>query len=382
MSSDFAALNDLVVKYRSLGDLSDPSSAPQQDLADVAGKVEAAYLSGASYDPLFSYTPSEPSFEYESLRREALLLAGSSPVAALFSGFLGRQFRYASAVRSGSADEITQFSLESFGRPSAGLLSYATSILADAPAAPVSDAPLFPDTLAAAALSSVLPLVGAFGWEVSLRASMIPRMSVSPAKKTVFIRLGEFFTAAEVSRLAVHEVATHVLRSVSGSAQPCSVFALGVAADHLLCEEGLAVWLEDQAGVLSGADLRKYALRVLAADKALSLGFSGVYAYLRGFTDPHAAFAITLRAKRGIADTSLPGAYVKDAVYLGGLLACRDALVGAPDETLRLLWGGKVSLSMLPLVSQLAHEGEFIPASFSPLDLPEVVLPAVLEFLR
>ena len=207
-------------------------------------------------------------------------------------------------------------------------------------------------------------------WAVVIVPHMSARMSVVPLRREVRVSRAASFLTAEVSRLAVHEIATHVARSVAGYAHVHPMLAIGLHPHHLHDEEGLAVWVEGELGVSSDESLRTYLLRALAVQCALEGSYLDTYALMRKYTSAEQAAAITLRVKRGIASTSAPGAFTKDHVYLTGSAAVSKYL--ASDRSgLAALFSGKVSLGMLGLFEQLRRASL---ASLSPIDPLEMAL--------
>ncbi|KAG7473220.1 hypothetical protein MATL_G00093250 [Megalops atlanticus] len=119
-----------------------------------------------------------------------------------------------------------------------------------------------------------------------------------------------------------HEIGTHYLRGVNNSLQPWSTRA----GRELLSlrpanptEEGLAslhsVLLRRQP------HLWRAALLYYAVHRAGRSSFSELFRHMAGFVrDPAVRWEYCLRAKRGQTDTSRPGCFSKDQVYLDGIL--------------------------------------------------------------
>ena len=151
-----------------------------------------------------------------------------------------------------------------------------------------------------------------------------------------------------VMPLIHHEVGTHVLTYVNGSAQPLEQLALGLA-DYDEFQEGLAVLAEYLVGGLDGLRMRLLAARVLAADSVekgadfvetfrmltKDLGYSG-----------HGAWHITVRVHAS-------GGFTRDLVYLRGLVDLLELLrSGAEIEPLYI---GKIARKHLPVLEELRH---------------------------
>ncbi|KAM9318075.1 microtubule-associated tyrosine carboxypeptidase 1 [Pholidichthys leucotaenia] len=119
-----------------------------------------------------------------------------------------------------------------------------------------------------------------------------------------------------------HEIGTHYLRGVNNSMQPWATtegrkqFGLKPANPT---EEGLAslhsVLLRKQPY------LWRAALLYYTVYHATSMSFSQLFSHIARFVqDPDVRWEYCLRAKRGQTDTSQPGCFSKDQVYLDGIL--------------------------------------------------------------
>ncbi|XP_023807485.1 uncharacterized protein KIAA0895-like homolog [Oryzias latipes] len=119
-----------------------------------------------------------------------------------------------------------------------------------------------------------------------------------------------------------HEIGTHYLRGVNNSLQPWASadgrkqFGLKPANPT---EEGLAslhsVLLRKQPY------LWRAALLYYTVFHAASMSFSQLFGHIARFVhDPDVRWEYCLRAKRGQTDTSQPGCFSKDQVYLDGIL--------------------------------------------------------------
>ncbi|KAJ0001768.1 hypothetical protein NQD34_001564 [Periophthalmus magnuspinnatus] len=119
-----------------------------------------------------------------------------------------------------------------------------------------------------------------------------------------------------------HEIGTHYLRGVNNSLQPWSSSeqrkALGLKGANPT-EEGLAslhsVLLRKQPF------LWRAALLYYTVHHASHMSFSQLFHHIQRFvSSPEVRWEYCLRAKRGQTDTSKPGCFSKDQVYLDGIL--------------------------------------------------------------
>merc|ERR1711974_198770 len=153
-------------------------------------------------------------------------------------------------------------------------------------------------------------------------------------------------TKNSAASLLQHEIGTHALTYFNGSQQSLSQMAAGFA-DYDALQEGIAVLSEYLIGGLSGNRLRILAGRVVAGDALLSgADFKQVFNLLYseyGFSKEH-AFNITSRMFQG-------GGFLKDIIYLKGLVELRDYLIDGGE--LEPLLAGKFALKHVDVIKDL-----------------------------
>lgn len=197
------------------------------------------------------------------------------------------------------------------------------------------------------------------GIEVEVRVEPRLPSSAAAGDRVVFIQ-DRCFAAREALRLAVHEVLGHLVAAANGRAQPMKLLEVGTA-DSFVDQEGIALWLEEHAGLMDGLRRRTLAARVIAGDYMhAGAPFGRVVRDLHhvyGF-EPHESVAIAERAYRG-------GGVARDVGYLHGFLRVRRAL-GRGDTTVDELRSGRVSLAALPELRRLAADGWFREAVYRP----------------
>lgn len=155
-----------------------------------------------------------------------------------------------------------------------------------------------------------------------------------------------------------HEVGTHLVTHVNGSAQPVKIMGSGLAG-YDETQEGLAVLAEVACGGLTPFRLRQLAARVLTVHRMVS-GANFVEAHQALVEDgipASSAFTTTMRAFRS-------GGMTKDAIYLRGMLDLLEHLKDGGSLDLLLL--GKFALEDLPLVTDLQERGVLEPPRLTP----------------
>ncbi len=178
-----------------------------------------------------------------------------------------------------------------------------------------------------------------------------------------------------VMPLIHHEVGTHVLTYVNGSAQPLEQLALGLAGYDEF-QEGLAVLSEYLVGGLDGLRMRLLAARVIAAHSVEQGAtfvetfrlLTGEYGYSK-----RGAWHIAVRVHAS-------GGFTRDLIYLRGLIDLLDLLRGG--EAVEPLYVGKLARKHLPILEELRHRGVLAPPPLVPHYLVEPDARARLEAVR
>jgi uncharacterized protein (TIGR02421 family) len=203
-----------------------------------------------------------------------------------------------------------------------------------------------------AAVSAGLPPL-----EVKIDARLVA--GAATGDRGVFLA-ARSFGRVEARRLVVHEILGHAVAAANAAAQPIRIFECGTAGSFA-DQEGLAICLEEEAGVLDAHRMRVLAARVVATDRLHSGASFGETARLlhrqQGFS-PEIAVSIAERAHRG-------GGVARDSSYLYGYLRVRAALKQRRG-TIDALRAGRIGLAELDLMPALEAIGLAIPPAFRP----------------
>ncbi len=159
-------------------------------------------------------------------------------------------------------------------------------------------------------------------------------------------------SAEKLRKTLVHEIGTHALRSHNGFETGIEVFGKPtIIPEYLNDEEGLAMFNEEKFGVLRKKDVKRRAAHLYANYLGHSMSFREVFNAMRAIYPPRNSFDVVFRAKRGLSDTSKPGAYYKDSTYLVGFLKVRKRL--ANDKmSYRNMYAGKIPMDWLHMVEE------------------------------
>jgi len=188
-----------------------------------------------------------------------------------------------------------------------------------------------------------------FHWDIEQK-NMVANAAVRTEARQLLVRKNSRFSRNFLKRIIVHEIGTHIMRAENGWQQPYLFFSRGLPG-YLMTEEGLAVYNEEVNSCLNNYVLKIYAGRVLAVNAALECSFYDTYHLLRRYFTKNTSWRLAVRAKRGLTDTSLAGAYTKDIAYLKGYLAVKNYIESGGD--VYKLYYGKVGVEHVRLLEDI-----------------------------
>lgn len=315
----------------------------------------------AFLSPRFSQRANSPVFKYEDVASKwtgvdpALSLESDDApeeVVELYVEKLRELENIRQMYAAVGSDNFTQFSIEIFGAPTAEDAQQAREVLEKfsdiGPPERDCSAKDFADLLERR-LEELGICMG-----VKLASPMATRVWVDSVSQAIHLNRDTLFSRPEIRRLLVHEIDVHAVRIHNGACLPWGIFSMGTAG-YREAEEGLAVHYERQSGHLYPFQEKIYAGRCLAVFLSLSAGFSEVFEELRGYLDEQTAYAIVERVKRGLSDTSRPGALTKEYHYFTGPNRVRSYLSGG--SKLEMIMGGKIAFKHAPVIEKLVQDG-------------------------
>ncbi|NUP99336.1 MAG: DUF1704 domain-containing protein [Armatimonadetes bacterium] len=312
-------------------------------------RFEAARKAGAFYEPCFEYEQLPADLALR-LQRLGEWRAPEGPVGELLEGVRRELQLKCELVQARGTDRFEAIGAALYGEPAPETIALAEAWLA-LPSEEAGVGPALSREEVEQAMWASLKSTGLTGWTVRWVAEMTSQASVLPVSKVLKLNPARSFTREDVLRLAVHELGVHARRAEAAAALPLESCRSGFAG-YLATEEGLALYLEEQAGVLTTLQRRRYAARAWAVAHR-QLGFGALYERLRAWhLSADDAWTVCVRIKRGLVDTGRPGGFVKDHVYLSGYREVA-AYVAAGGSTDRLLAAGKSPLRLLPAVAAL-----------------------------
>ena len=329
------------------------------------------YIRGRAYNPAFTYKPAN--INLKEMRRELSVLRINIPKDKDEKWFFAKQLKNKRRrimkkiknIRYRGLPKFAALSRELFGAPSQEQIRYAQSCFTPKMASYFSK---IEDSISDRETASrFYKRIGALRlpWQVKLRKNMSSKAGLDSRSKYLLIKTGERFAPEEIESLIVHEIETHIFRKENGLLQPFPhLFSEGFAGPPTT-EEGLAFYNE----TLFKHDPRRMLIvagRTIAAHLARRKSFYEVFCKLHALgLPPTYAWNITLRVKRGISDTSRPGAFTKDHHYLKGYLDVKKFLENGGDA--RRLYIGKLNISNAESLVKFGvtiKEPKYIPRHF------------------
>lgn len=200
-------------------------------------------------------------------------------------------------------------------------------------------------------------------WEVRT-SSNIQKNGVKVGVKSKWVLMDSNIGRSrfKLKKTLIHEVGTHVFRSVNGLNTKIDALSKANLPSYLDIEEGLAVWNESDMNLLTLKNLKKEAAFVYAIYIGEQLSFRQLYNSLLAVFPKSSAFDITYRVKRGLGDTNYPGIYTKDIVYFRGFKKVKRAL--EKDKLLyEKLYAGKIDLKQCEWVDDgLLPRAKIVPS--------------------
>jgi uncharacterized protein (TIGR02421 family) len=270
-----------------------------------------------------------------------------------------------------------QGSIRLFGHMRASLLDRAEEILREIPpmSGPSPDQRVHANEFKARAEAE-------FEYYRSLYPAFRSEAQIRPDLMGLMVSSGKLLIGAELSlwpdrveALIQHEVGTHVLTFVNGTAQPFLQLSHGFA-DYDELQEGLGVLAEFLAGGLNAARMRLLAARVVAVHSLME-GATFVETFRQLHRDhgfgAYTAFGITTRVFEG-------GGFTRDMIYLRGLVGVIEYLRDGGE--LEPMYIGKIAHRHLDVLQELTERGVLQPIPLMPRVLEQPEARARLLMLR
>lgn len=309
------------------------------------------FLKDPTYNPQFKYK--DFTFDAVAIKRQLKKMEerfDDSPLSQLFQKKGEEHYKKILLLEARGGDGFSQRSEELYGKPSEALLKQAHGKLQTRPKIFTEAIRYFNVQEAIVEFERVFQEYGLHHWRIKVNRNMVSACSAGK-ESTLFIREGIKFTEERLRMVVAHEIETHILTAENGKHQNYSLFNRGFGG-FLETQEGLAVWNQEQVSTVDSEKNYRSAALVFVVEFARKHGFAETYDYcLKLDMDPDRALQTTLKVKRGLSDSSKPGAFTKDALYFTGYLQVQDFV--ANGGNLKDLYYGKYNLNDLPLIKKI-----------------------------
>lgn len=307
------------------------------------------FLVDPTYNPQFEYKPLkfDPNNLYARLKR---IEYPDTPIGTLWRKKADEIKRKIELLESIGTDHFTAKSIHLYDAPDDHILAEALKMVEKMPAKFPEPEKILDTKEAKKIFEQAIEDYGLKGWSVKIKSEMVSD-AIAGKENSIMLRDGATFSVERLAGTIAHEIETHVFTAMNGSQQPYKLFQRGLA-DYLMTEEGLAVYNQEKTE--SSETAKKYwpASSVIGIYAAMNGSFAEVYAQLikYGFGIER-AWKVALKAKRGLTDTSQPGAFTKDFIYFKGHQMILDFIKEGGD--LRDLYYGKLNLKDLDIVKKV-----------------------------
>lgn len=307
------------------------------------------FLKNFSYNPQFIYP--ELRFDPDELKtRLAKIEVDSSPLGQIFSAKKAELIKKIELIESIDTIDFTEKSIALFGEPSKELVEECEKMLVEREKSHTLENEDITAEKAKEKFEKVFEKYGLRNWKVKLKKEMVTDC-VAGKNNIMFIREDSFFSERRLENLIIHEIETHILTAENGKNQPFEIFNRGLA-DYLVTQEGLAMYNVSKQTKKSIKDNFRALALVIAANIAAKSSFVETFEKILSYGIPiDQAVRITLKVKRGLADTGGAGAFTKDILYYKGFKEVYEFVTNGGK--IKELYIGKLNIRDLELIKKI-----------------------------
>jgi alpha-L-glutamate ligase-like protein/uncharacterized protein (TIGR02421 family) len=307
------------------------------------------FLDNFSYNPQFVYP--DLKFDPSELKqRLEKIEASQTPLGQIFEAKKDELRKKVELLENIEANDFTQKSINLFGKPEDDLVKECENLLFESGKFSSTENEDITAEKAKDKFDKVFKKYKLNNWKAKIKDEMVTDC-IAGKNNRLFIRKGATFTKERLENLIVHEIETHILTAENGKNQPYEIFNRGLA-DYLITQEGLAVYnVTKQLGATIRDSYKAIAL-VIATATALKSSFVETFEKILSYGIPiDQALRIALKVKRGLGDTSKPGAFTKDIIYYKGFKEIVDFIENGGK--IKDLYIGKLNVRDLDTVKDI-----------------------------
>ncbi len=305
------------------------------------------FLDDKSYNPNFRYKENDD--ELEDLERQINRIKyDDTDLGRLFNKKIIELKTYLDLIRVRGSSEFTQQSALIFGTTSEQDIEEIKNL--QIPVSAQNNKHKISSLELKEIFEKKLSEYGLHDWRVILKKHLLTKCVVNRNKK-ILIKNNVSFSSSRVLELIIHEIDTHLLTSENGGRQKYKLFNYGFA-NYLETQEGLAMHNEVSQGHIHSEEIHKNILTE-SIYHAQKMSLAELYHSIKAkkLTEK-SAIDICFRVKRGIGDTSQPGAFTKDYIYFSGRKKIKNFI--SSGGNLSDLYHGKYSLDDLEYIKNIS----------------------------
>lgn len=309
------------------------------------------FLASKKYEPQFSYR--KLTFDPAKLLAELdLVKIPDTPLGGIFRDKKTEIRQKIELLKSIGTADFFDKSKQIYGFPEADIIAIAKKTLGKKPKKFPNEKATLDAKAAAKEFEKIFAQYELKDWSVKFRDDLVAD-ALAGKSGTLFVRTDAKWSSERLRATIAHEVETHILRGENGRTQKYEIFSRGTGG-YLEIEEGLAIF--NQTQVLKANHEKEFwpVLSLLAVAESAEKSFRQIFDFVRANNfDEERAWKTAVKVKRGLADTSAPGGFTKDAVYFSGLQKIQQFVDGGGD--LKKLYVGKVKISDLDLLAKISE---------------------------
>lgn len=307
----------------------------------------------------FNNTNTNPQFKYPKLKFDPIDLIDSlekihsdnSPIGQIFNNKKEEISKKIALLEAIDQPDFSEISIILFGKPTEEEVNACMdSIKSERISGTIVEENIISANEAVIDFQKEFEKYGLTSWKAKVKENMVSDC-IAGKNNRLFIKKSATFSKDRIKSLIVHEIETHILTAENGKLQPYEIFNRGLEG-YLTTQEGMAMYNVETQRKQPFSKNTKALAHVVAIDTALNGSFSDVYAKLIEIGIPRSqAFRSAVKAKRGLSDTSQPGAFTKDYIYYKGYFQVKKFIENGGE--LKDLYLGKYNIKDVETVKSI-----------------------------
>jgi alpha-L-glutamate ligase-like protein/uncharacterized protein (TIGR02421 family) len=317
------------------------------------------FLENFSYNPQFEYP--ELKFNPTELKqRLEKIEETNTPLGEVFRAKKEELMKKIELIESIDTEKFTRKSVALFGEPEGELIEECENLLLESKKFTSAEKEDINEEGAKTRFEKVFKKYKLNNWKVKIKDEMVTDC-IAGKNNRLFVRKGSKFSEERIEKLIIHEIETHILTAENGKTQPYEIFNRGLS-DYLITQEGLATYNVTNQSNQTIKDSYKALALVIATKIAMTGSFVQTFEKVLSYGIPiDHALRVALKVKRGLSDTSKPGAFTKDIIYYKGYKEIVEFVENGGK--IKDLYIGKLNLKDLDFIKKIEglNEPKYLP---------------------